>query len=188
MSNNIEENNESIISISVKDIMKEISNFTGISEENLGISKNIQIGYWGIHNFLELISLINSENQNLGYYKYDKDKYFDITIYSDKNLYSRNFNQQFCYELKFKLDLDEIQADGKTMKEHCREQLYFVDGPDMHCTGIQIDDIENLNYKVNLKELENLEDSKYFYPVELFKNIIINIIENKNINKQKKLK
>ena len=51
-------NNENIVNISVKDIMKEISNFTGISEENLGISKNIQIGYWGIHNFLELISLI----------------------------------------------------------------------------------------------------------------------------------
>ena len=181
-------NNENIVNISVKHIMKEISNFTGISEENLGISKNIQIGYWGIHNFLELISLINSENQNLGYYKYGKDKYFDITIYSDKNSYYGNSNQKFCYKLKIKLDLDEIQADGKAMQEHCREQLYFVDGPDMHCTGIQIDDIENLNYKVNLEELENLEDLEDFYPVDLFKQIIINIIKNKNSNKQKVLK
>lgn len=58
----------------------------------------------------------------------------------------------------------------------------------MYCTGIEIDDVENLNYKVNLEELENIIDSKDFYPSELFKQVIINIIESKNNNKQKVLK
>ena len=58
----------------------------------------------------------------------------------------------------------------------------------MHCTGIEIDDIESLNYNVNLEELENVIDTKDFYPSELFKQAIINIIESKNNNKQKVLK
>ena len=75
------------------------------------------------------------------------------------------------------------------MKDHSREQLYFDDGRESYYTGIVIDkDIENLNYKVDLEELENIKDSKDFYPVNLFKQIIINIIDNRNNNKQKKLK
>ena len=175
------EKDNNIISISVKDIINELSNLTGIDEDKIGISTTINIGYWGIHNFDELIELINTNNQKLGYYPYDKDKYFTISIYS-------NNTKKIHYDLKIKLNLNEKQADGKILKEHCREQLYFVDGPNMHCTGIEIDDIESLNYNVNLEELENVIDTKDFYPSELFKQAIINIIESKNNNKQKVLK
>ena len=177
----MEENN--IINISVKEIIEELSNYTGIDETNIGIFKNIQIGYWGTHSLDKLIKLINSEEQKLAFYPYKKDKYFTVSIFSKKNLHSKDIEQKFSYELKFKLDLDEIQANGKTLQENCREQLYFVDGPDMYCTGIVIDNIEDLYYKVNLDELENTKDSENFYPNELFKQVIINIIEKRNNKK-----
>ena len=183
------EKDNNIISISVKDIINELSNLTGIDEDKIGISTTTNIGYWGIYNLDYLVFLINSEDQRLGYYKYDKDKYYLVNIYAKKDLYDYDKKRKFNFYLKSKLDLNEIQADGKTLLAHSREQLYFDDGRESHYTGIVIDkDVENLNYKVNLEELENIIDSKDFYPSELFKQAIINYIERKNNNKKKVLK
>lgn len=173
------------ISISIGDIVEELSNLTGIEKEKIGISIRSEIGYWGIYNLDYLAFLIDSDDQKLGYYKYNKDKYFAINIYSEKALYDYDKKRKFDFNLKLKLDLNEVQADGKTLKDHSREQLYFDDGRQSHYTGIVIDkDIEGLNYKVNLDEIENVKDSKDFYPSNLFKEVIINCIEKKNQKKK----
>ena len=174
-----------IINICIKDLLKELSNYTGIEENKIGISFTTNVGYWGIYNLDYLAFLIDSDDQSLGYYKYGKDKYFNINIYGEKDLYDYDKKRKFNFNLKLKLDLNEIQADGKTLKDHSREQLYFDDGRSSHYTGIVIDkDIENLNYKVDLDEIENIKDSKDFYPSDLFKQVIINYIENKNQKKK----
>ncbi len=185
----LENNDIENISVSIGDIVEELSNLTEIDKDKIGISTRSEIGYWGIYNLDYLAFLIDLKDQKLGYYKYNKDKYFSINIYAEKALYDYDKKRKFNFNLKLKLDLNEIQADGKTLLAHSREQLYFDDGRESHYTGIVIDkDIENLNYKVNLEELENIIDSKDFYPSELFKQAIINIIESKNNNKQKVLK
>ena len=185
----LENNDIENISVSIGDIVKELSNLTGIDEDKIGISTTTNIGYWGIYNLDYLVFLINSEDQRLGYYKYDKDKYYLVNIYAEKSLYDYDKKRKFNFYLKLKLDLNEIQADGKTLLDHSREQLYFDDGRESHYTGIVIDkDVENLNYKVNLVELENAIDTKDFYPSDLFKQAIINYIERKNNNKKKVLK
>lgn len=81
----LENNDIENISVSIGNIVKELSNLTGIKEENIGVNIETYVGYWGIHSFDELIELINTNNQKLGYYPYDKDKYFIISIYSNNN-------------------------------------------------------------------------------------------------------
>lgn len=184
----LENNDIDNISVSIGDIVEELSNLTGIEKENIGVNIDTYVGYWGICTFDEIISRINSKQKNY-FLNYNEKRKIKISIYSNKNIYSHANNQIFCYDIEKKFDLNEIQADGKTLKDHSREQLYFDDGRESYYTGIVIDkDIENLNYKVDLEELENIKDSKDFYPVNLFKQIIINIIDNRNNNKQKKLK
>lgn len=185
----LKDNDIENISVSIGDIVEELSNLTGIEKNKIGISITTNVGYWGIYNLDYLAFLIDSDDQSLGYYKYGKDKYFNINIYGEKDLYDYDKKRKFDFNLKLKLDLNEMQADGKTLKDHSSEQIYFDDGRQSHYTGIVIDkDIENLNYKVNLEELEYIKDSKDFYPSELFKQAIINYIERKNNNKKKVLK
>ena len=179
------EKDNNIITISIKNLVNELSNYTGIDEDKIGISVRSEIGYWGIYNLDYLAFLIDSDDQSLGYYKYGKDKYFNINIYGEKDLYDYDKKRKFDFNLKLKLDLNEIQTDGKTLKEHSREQLYFDDERDSYYTGITIDkDVESLNYKVDLEELENIKDSRDFYPSDLFRQVIINCIEKKNQKKK----
>lgn len=107
-----------LINISIKDLINELSNYTGIDKDKIGVNTRSEIGYWGIYNLDYLAFLIDSDNQRLGYYKYDKDKYFTINIYAEyaeKSLYNYDKKRKFNFYLKLKLNLNEIQADGKNI-------------------------------------------------------------------------
>ena len=131
--------------------------------------------------------MINSGYRQGQYYViYDRNKDFEVILSADKKKYYYSDEQKFCYDLKIDLNLNEIQADGKTLLEHCRSQLYYDDQRESHYTGLVIDkDVENLNYKVNLNDIDNCSDPRKFYPKELFKQVILNIIEKRNKEKSK---
>ena len=47
----LEEKEQNIVNISIKEIVEELSNYTGINVENIGIDIEIYAGYWGTYTF-----------------------------------------------------------------------------------------------------------------------------------------
>lgn len=188
----LENNDNENISVSIGDIVKELSNLTGIKEENIGVNIETYVGYWGKRTLDELASMINSKEPNY-FLNYDENKKINITIYSNKAIYSHNDSQMFCYDIEKDFDLNEIQEDDKTLLDHCTAHLYYSDTRECDYTGIAIDkDIENIKYNVKFNDLvkNDIKDkNNKFYPVSLFREAIINCLRNKKYNNyQKKIK
>ena len=188
----LENNDIKNIFVSIGDIVEELSNLTGIDKESIGVNIETYIGYWGKCSLNELALMINSKEPNF-FLNYDENKKINITIYSNKAIYSHNDSQMFCYDIEKDFDLNEIQKDDRPLLEHCTAHLYYSDTRECDYTGIVIDkDIESIKYNVKFNDLvkDDIKDkNNRFYPVNLFREVIINCIKNeKNKDFQKKIK
>ena len=179
------------VSVSLEDLVKELSNLTGISVFETGIKFKTDVGYWGRHNIKKMLELMDSENQRLNCMggNHDRNYYWELRLFANKNEHPYEMDKQsFCFEMLFRLNLDEIQADGKTLLEHCTAEIRYDEMQGSHYTVLVInknigDIILNLRLDCLVKE-DSRERFNRWYPADLLTQAIINCVERKKEENQ----
>ncbi|MGN1379731.1 MAG: hypothetical protein ACI4XR_05025, partial [Bacilli bacterium] len=166
------------ISISLGDLINELSNLTGINDSNFGIKLKTDVIHWGKYNITKLLNIMNNGNDD------QKKYYYYLTLYADKSIHPyKKENQLFCYEMIFALNFEEIQADGKKLLDHCSVERKFDDIQGLYYTELVIDkNISELNLNISLDNLikdDLKEPFNRYYPTNLLMQAVINCIENK---------
>lgn len=182
---------ENKISVKLEDLIKELSSLSGLDTE---IKIDTNVGYWGKRSIKEIIQLMNESDQHLsctGNYN-NKNKYI-ITLFSGKKLPHYDYRQEFCYKLHFKLDLEELQADGKSLLEHCIAMVRYDDLQGLHYTNLVIaKNIYSLICHLSLNSLSSyisLDNLSINQNNDLLIQALINCDEKQNYNeRQKKIK
>lgn len=178
------------VSVSLEDLVKELSSLTGISILNMGIKIETNVGYWGINNKRRILELMNSSDQHLNCTEnYNKNNFWEIALFADKNKNLRENTQVFCYCMGFKLNLEELQSDGKTLLEHCSAEVCYDDMQGSHYTNLVINkNIGSLNCNFSLYDLVKDEITKGYssrwYPSDLLMQAVINCVERQKDEKQ----
>lgn len=178
------------VSVSLEDLINELSSLTGISILNMGIEIETNVEYWGKYNLRRILELMNSSNQNLNCTdNYNKNNFWEITLFADKNTNSREKTQVFCYDMSFKLNLEELQSDGKPLLEHCSVKVHYDDMQVKYYTNLVIDkNIGSLNCNLSLNDLVKAEITEGYcgrwYPTDLLTQAVINCVERQKEEKQ----
>lgn len=179
------------VSVRLEDLVKELSNLTGISVFEIGIKFETNVGYWGRNNIKRILELMNSENQRLNCMggNCNRNYHWKLRLFANKNEHPYEMdNQPFCFEMLFGLNLDEVQADGKTLLEHCTAETRYDDMQGSHYTVLVInknigDIILNLRLN-NLVKEDSRERFNRWYPADLLTQAVINCVERQNEEKQ----
>ena len=180
------------VCISLEDLITELSSLTGISILDMGIKIETNVGYWGKNNIRKMLELMNLSDQHLSCTgNYNKNNFWEITLFADKGTHPRKDKQAFCYEMSFKLNLEELQSDGKSLLEHCSTKVGYDDMQGLHYTRLVIDkNIGSLNCNLSLNNIVQDEITEgYFrrwYPTDLLTQAIINCVERQNEQKHQK--
>lgn len=178
------------VCVSLGNLITELSSLTGINVLNMGIKIETNVGYWGKNSIRKILELMNSSDQRLNCTgNYNKNNFWEITLFADEGLHPRKDKQAFCYEMSFKLNLEELQSDGKSLLEHCSTKVGYDDLQGLHYTCLVIDkNIGGLNCNLSLNNLIQDEitegDFRRWYPTYLLTQAILNCVEKQNKQKQ----
>lgn len=174
-----------IITVKLGDLINELSILSGIDSSEIEASFSTGIFIIG-KKPVDKDTLLK-HNQKLN------RRIMSLTLKGGK-IYNDN---HFIYTyLDTPMNFDEIQADGKTLYEHCEAVWGHID--DMPWKDIDTDlevyyDIENIICHFNLNEImKKAEYENTYYPKDLLTNALLNCAvkytEYSNKNKQKLLK
>lgn len=131
---------------------------------------------------------MNTSNQRLNC-NCDKNYHSKLELFANKNEDSHMMNNQpFCFEMLFDLNLDQVQADGKTFLEHCVAEIRYDYFQEAHYTVLVINkNIGDLILNLRLDDLvkEDIRE-RYdrWYPSDLLTQAVINCVERKEKEKQ----
>lgn len=164
------------IPVKFKSLVNELAKLCDLDYKNdvIGFYVTTSVNYYGKYNLEEIINLMNDKDFN---FRYGHD-YLHLLLYGKKSN-----KLKFFYNIKFKLDFNELQDDGKSLLDY----LKVVNGntylKKLNYSKIDIDDIDNLVLYFDDSILSKKE-SKDFYPVDLLNKAVCNC--NKSIKKIKK--
>lgn len=167
-----------VVSVSLTDLVEELSRLTGISILNMGIDIKFDISCDRIY---DLDLLLNNEYSN---------KDVEILLYGDSSLDTSDRYQPFIYRMTYPINLREKQADGRTFLEHCSRCSSYCGGSDYLRFDKRIGDII---CHLNIEQI--VAGRRYTWkPISLMTEAMINCIEKGKIiisdekEKQKTLK
>lgn len=154
------------ISIRLGDLVKELANLVGIDDKDIGVEVKNDCILDGEYNKSSILS-----NKIKKYYWND---YWKVILFLNKK------QQSFCYQMVFKLDLNEIQDDGKTLLEHCTVTVEHVGFGECY-TFININkNIDDLVLNIPISDLIR-DSATTWYPVDLINQAVGNCVERSNI-------
>ena len=174
-----------IITVKLGDLINELSILSGIDQSKIKVSFSTGIYIIG-KKPVDKDTLLK-HNQKLN------RRIMSLTLKGGK-IYNDN---HFIYTyLDTPMNFDEIQADGKSLYDHCEAVWGHID--DMEWKDIDTDleiyyDIENIICHLNLNEIIKKEEyENSYYPKDLLTNALLNCAvkytEYSSKNKQKLLK
>ena len=138
--------NQELVSISVGELVKELSDLTGIKEENM----HLDIDYIDMWTTKDIKESINNQV---------KKPQLRLIISSNepKNLSKMALeNGEFYYYLIFESNFSEPQFDGKTLLEHSYTLSKYTDNLSWPSLYIKKEDIMNIICHFKLNELAKL--------------------------------
>lgn len=171
------------VAVRLGDLVSELINLAGINASDMVVKVKPAIVFGGKYSIEDIISQ-------------GKKHRFDCYIGNGEVVLSTyKTEQSLSYSISFNIDLTEVQADGRTLLEHCsaktrcgsikrRNGNYFFED----YTDLNIDkDIEELIVKIPLCNLAK-ESSTNWYPTELIRQAVINCTERTKNNCKKRSK
>lgn len=159
------------ISIRLGNLVKELANLVGIDDKDVGVEIKNDCILDGEYNKSSILS-----NKIKKYYWND---YWKVILFLNKK------QQSFCYQMVFKLDLNEIQDDGKTLLEHCTVTVEHVGFGECY-TFININkNIDDLVLSMPISDLIR-DSATTWYPVDLINQAVGNCVERSNTEVKKR--
>ena len=159
---------QNVVPITLGDLVKELATLSGVDVSNIGIEIKSNVEFWGKNSLNKILELFS--------YKNIQGRW--AVVLTDKS----TSNPLFCYKMTFKLNLNAIQADGKTFLAHCMNEIRYDSYLDKYytilCVGRNRDDII-LNIPLNSlfkKDHKGICDEQW-YPTDLMMQAVINCVE-----------
>ena len=112
LSMNFDTIGQNVVPITLGDLVNELATLSDVDVSNIGIETKSNVEFWGknsLNKILELFSYKNMQGR------------WEILL-TDKS----TSNPSFCYKMSFKLNLNAIQADGKTFLAHCMNEIEMI--------------------------------------------------------------
>ena len=170
------------VSVRLGDLIDELVNLTDIDVSNVMINANA----------IQLLSLPGDRSEEIS-------KLLDTT-YSDSR-FNRGVlisgkgplpsSLLFCYLIKFNSRLSDVQADGKTLLEHCVVDVEYDLVNEKYYTKLNIkDNIDDLILRIPLSKLAS-DPNQEWYPADLMTQAVINCVEKsqeKEVSKKRSRK
>lgn len=163
------------VSVRLGDLIDELANLTDIDASNVMINANA----------IQLLSLPGNCSEAMsksldamyGNFRFNHG----ILISGDGTLPG---SLLFCYLIRYNSKLSDVQADGKTLLEHCAIDVEYNMVDKVNYTNLNIkDNIDDLILHISLGKL--LSDSNHgWYPADLMMQAVINCVER---NKEKEV-
>lgn len=156
------------VSVRLGDLIDELVNLTGIDMSNVMVNANVIRLLCLPGNRSEEVS--KSLNTTYGNFRFNHG-----ILISGKGTSSGSL--LFCYLIHLNSMLSDVQADGKTLLEHCAVDVeYDVEDKNI-CTNLNIkDNIDDLNLRIPLIELAS-DSNGNWYPADLIIQAVINCEE-----------
>ena len=156
------------VSVRLGDLIDELVNLTGIDMSNVVIDANV----------IQLLSLLGNCSEEVSKSlntTYDNFRFNHGILISGKGTSSGSL--LFCYLIHLNSMLSDVQADGKTLLEHCAVDVEY-DAVDKNIyTNLNIkDNIDDLILRIPLSKLMS-DSNAGWYPADLMKQAIINCTE-----------
>lgn len=177
---------QTTISVSVRELVEELAILSGINISNIKIQVQTNVAYLGQNKLKRMHELIKISANHLKYpLSKSKQNCWTLSLYEDETIcYNKNTNP-FCYEMTFPLNLDELQADGKSLLEHSNIEIKYDFIKKDYYTIIIIDKkIKDLICNINLNQLisEDFRDenSPRLYSTNLLSQAVINCVEKRD--------
>lgn len=159
---------KNIVSIRLGDLVEELAYLIDTDVSNIGVEIKSNVKFCGKTSLDTMSELFSNKKMQ---------SYWDVLLIDESRDYP-----SFCYQMNFKLDLNEEQADGKTFLEHCSNEImydsYLNKCFTILCIGKNRDDII-LNIPLN--SLFNSLCTEKWYPNDLIIKAIVNCLERDNI-------
>lgn len=159
---------QNVVPITLGNLVNELAALSGVDVSNIGVEIKSNVEFWGKNSLNKILELFS--------YKNIQGRW--AIVLTDKS----TSNPSFCYKMNFKLNLNAIQADGKTFLAHCMNEIRYDSYLDKYytilCVGRNRDDII-LNIPLNSlfkKDHKGICDEKW-YPTDLMRQAVINCVE-----------
>lgn len=159
---------QNVVPITLGNLVNELAALSGVDVSNIGVEIKSNVEFWGKNSLNKILELFS--------YKNIQGRW--AVVLTDKS----TSNPSFCYKMNFKLNLNAIQADGKTFLAHCMNEIRYDSYLDKYytilCVGRNRDDII-LNIPLNSlfkKDHKGICDEKW-YPTDLMRQAVINCVE-----------
>ena len=150
------------------DLVKEISELSGVPVKDMGLELGTTVAYWGKKNLDILVNMMNDS-----YARYSVvGNFIEVTISSSN---WKLFDFEFCYKFKVPLALDRVQADGKILLEHCSACSSWI--KEELISKIVINkNIFDVILDFNLEFFLRHDEEEYF-PVNLLNQALLNCLK-----------
>lgn len=170
------------VSVRLGDLIDELVNLTGIDMSNVMINANV----------IQLLSLPGNRSEEVSKSlntTYGNFRFNHGILISGKGMSSGSL--LFCYLIHLNSMLSDVQADGKTLLEHCTVDVEYDMVDKNICTSLNIkDNIDDLILRIPLSKLAS-DSNAGWYPADLMIQAIINCVEKsqeKEVSKKRSRK
>lgn len=160
------------------DLVDELVNLFNFdySVDKINYNISTSVNYYGKKDKNELISLNNNSKYRMGY---NKDSLY---VYLDGTKKTARYNYQpksFSYSFFLPLDLEAIQADGKSLFEHCSVKI-SKDYYKKQSSLVVDKNVEDLLLNIDMKTLLNSNKTSFF-PADMFREAVGRCLEKDKI-------
>ena len=156
------------VSVRLGDLIGELVNLTGIDMSNVMINANV----------IQLLSLPGNRSEEVSKSlntTYGNFRFNHGILISGKGTSSGSL--LFCYLIHLNSMLSDVQADGKTLLEHCTVDVEYDMVDKNICTSLNIkDNIDDLILRIPLSKLAS-DSNAGWYPADLITQAVINCVE-----------
>lgn len=167
----------SFVQVRLGDLIDEISWLSGVNRSNISVSLSVSRIFPSLE---DLISFVNDINDN---YLIDNVKFSINSNLSKKDI----DGVPFSYFSFLSFYYNDVQYDGKTVKDHCYISHEILTNGDVSLVIDIIKEIDDVICKIPFYDLE-YKDNNSWYPADLFTQAVINVSSREYNSKVDKIR
>ena len=162
------------VPVKLGDLIEELARLRCIDDTYIRVNIKPIISFDGLHYIDEITKLINTVY-------YDFTATLEITLacsWRTKDWAGiTSISRIFSYLIRTNLKFTDVQADGKTLLEHCDANVIYNTKTGMHSTDLVVsENIKDLVVNISLGHMIRESDAEW-YPADLIKQALINCEE-----------